>query len=226
LGNIDPSPTIPRHVREALETISLFVVEKPKTAVKFLSRMGIGGRLDRCIFVSADRLEDRTELSNILGELVAGKNIGMLSEAGCPGIADPGSAIVHAAHTRDIRVVPLVGPSSIVLALMASGMNGQQFSFEGYLPVDQQKRIARIRTIEQSTRVSGRTQVFIEAPHRNDHLFRDVLGTCHDDTLFCVAVDLTLPSEYIKTKSISAWKKDPFAMGKRPAIFLLGRSHG
>lgn len=225
LGNVDPQPTLAPHIREALESISLFAVEKPKTAARFLSRMGLGDRLERIVFVATDQLRDPRTLSELIDELIAGHDVGVLSEAGCPGVADPGSELVRAAHTRAIRVIPLVGPSSIVLALMASGMNGQEFMFHGYLPVEQPARIRSIRRLEEAARSTGATQIFIEAPHRNDHLLADLIATCNPDTSICVALDLTLPSEYIRTMEVAAWKDEPVKLGKNPAIFLIGGRH-
>jgi len=221
LGNIDPGPSIPAHVGRALDIIDLFVVEKTKTAVRFLDRMGIGERLEKCLLVTTDRLKEPDTLRELVEDLLGGRNIGVLSEAGCPGVADPGAEIVRAAHAREIPVVPLVGPSSIVLALMASGLNGQEFAFHGYLPADRSGRIAALHKLERAARSSGQTQIFIEAPHRNDHLCGDILETCRTDTLLCVALDLTLPSEYVRTKTVGAWRRSPMTIGKRPAIFLI-----
>lgn len=226
LGNSDPRQTIPQHVREAVESCRLFVVEKPKSAARFLARMGIGERLPECSLVPTSRLGERGLLTELLGELSVGHNIGVLSEAGCPGVADPGSEIVRAVHARGMVVVPLVGPSSIILALMASGLNGQEFAFHGYLPADREQRIAKLRQIEKASRTTGQTQIFIEAPHRNDHLFNDLLASCHRETELCVALDLTLPDEYIRTMSVGAWTRRPIVLGKRPAIFLINRRRG
>ncbi|HUX21905.1 MAG TPA: SAM-dependent methyltransferase [Spirochaetia bacterium] len=226
LGNTDPSQTISLRAQEAVRTIDLFVVERPKSAMRFLGRMGIGDRLEGCTLVPIDQLGDGSTLAQLLEELDSGKDVGVLSEAGCPGVADPGAEIVRAAQARELPVVPLVGPSSILLGLMASGMNGQEFAFHGYLPIERQPRVLKLRAIEQSARMDGQTQIFIEAPHRNDHLLGDILTTCRGDTMLCVALDLTLPAEYIRTKAISAWKRNPVTIGKRPAIFLLGRWQG
>lgn len=223
LGNIDPIPLTPPLAREAVETIELFLVEQPKTAAQFLSRLGLGDRLQRLTFVTLDDRTEDTTIQEVLDQAVHGRNIGVISEAGCPGIADPGAQAVRLAHQRDIRVVPLVGPSSITLALMASGLNGQSFVFHGYLPQDRAYRIERIRRIEHDSGTSRSTQIFIEAPHRNDHLLGDLLHHCKEDTLLCVAVDLTLPSEAIRTFTIGEWRKQGTVIGKRPAVFLLQR---
>lgn len=221
LGNVDPEATLSPRVREVVQSMKIFVVERPKTATKFLGRMGV--RLEECVFVPTDRLTDGTTVAELLRDLDAGNDVGVLSEAGCPGVADPGSLITRAAHERGVPVVPLVGPSSVILALMASGLNGQDFHFHGYLPLDRAKRSQAIRKIEQTARERGETQIFIEAPHRNDHLLADLISSCTASTLLCVALDLTLPGEYIRTKTISSWKGDAITLGKRPAIFLLGR---
>ncbi len=221
LGNVDPGPTLSPRVSEMVKSMRIFVVERPKTATKFLGRMGV--RLDECVFVPTDRLTDSGTVEELLRDLETGNDVGVLSEAGCPGVADPGSLITRAAHERGAPVVPLVGPSSVVLALMASGLNGQNFHFHGYLPLDHAKRTAAIRRIERTARERGETQIFIEAPHRNDHLLADLISSCTPSTLLCVALDLTLQGEYIRTKTISAWKDESVTLGKRPAIFLLGR---
>jgi 16S rRNA (cytidine1402-2'-O)-methyltransferase len=146
----------------------------------------------------------------------------VITEAGCPGVADPGAAIAALAHERDIPVVPLVGPSSILLALMASGMNGQRFVFHGYLPIDKNDKIKALLEIEKAAVRSDQTQIFMETPYRNNHILRDILQTCNGATRLCVAADLTLPTEFIKTKTMTAWKKEALPdLDKRPAIFLI-----
>lgn len=147
----------------------------------------------------------------------------ILSEAGVPGVADPGAVVVRIAHEKGIRVVPLTGPSSILLGLMASGLNGQNFCFHGYLPVKRPERIRKIREIEQSALRSGETQLFIEAPYRNDALLHDILETCQSATRLCIAADITQESEFISTKTAEAWKKKKPALHKRPVLFLLGK---
>ena len=224
LGNIDPQATIPHQAADAIATIDLFVVERVSSAARFLGRMGIGERLETCIFIPIDRLQEPETLSHLLGELERGRNVGVLSEAGCPGVADPGSVVVRAAHDRELPIVPVVGPSSIILALMASGLNGQEFAFRGYLPVDKTKRRGALRDLEATARGTNQTQIFIEAPHRNDQLLSDLLETCRPDTSLCVALDITLPSEYIRTRRIADWRRAPITIGKRPAIFLVGRT--
>ena len=221
LGNIDPGPTLSPRVSEVVKATRIFVVERPKTATKFLGRMGV--ELDDCVFVPTARLTDEATIAELLRDLETGNDVGVLSEAGCPGVADPGSLITRAAHEQGAPVVPLVGPSSVILALMASGMNGQNFHFHGYLPLDRAKRADAVRKLDRTARERGETQVFIEAPHRNDHLLTDLISNCSGSTLLCVALDLTLPGEYIRTKTISSWKSDTITLGKRPAIFLLGR---
>lgn len=222
LGNVDPHPTLAPQIAEALESIEVYVAEKPKTAARFLARIGFGERLEHVVFVPTDRLTVAAMLDELVNELEAGRNVGVLSEAGCPGVADPGSLIVRAAHARNMAVVPLVGPSSIILAVMASGLNGQEFVFHGYLPAKRSMRIEALRRLERSARATGSTQIFIEAPHRNDHLLGDITTTCRPDTLVCVALDLTLATEYIRTKAVAAWRVEKVLLGKHPAIFLVG----
>ncbi len=223
LGNIDPIPLTPPLVRATLQTIELFLAEQPKTATQFLSRLGFGDRLQHLIFVTLNDQTEDAAIQEVLDQADHGKNVGVISEAGCPGIADPGAQAVRLAHERGIQVVPLIGPSSITLALMASGLNGQSFVFHGYLPSVRTERIERIRRIEHDSGRDKATQVFIEAPHRNDHLLSDLLRHCREDTQLCVAVDLTLPSETIRTLTIGRWRKEDMVLGKRPTVFLLQR---
>ena len=153
--------------------------------------------------------------------LLEGKNIGLMSEAGCPGVADPGAVIVKLAHEKGIQVVPLVGPSSILLAVMASGMNGQSFAFNGYLPIDAQEKKSAIKQFEKLSQEKNQSQLFIETPYRNNKLIEDLIQTLHPNTQLCIACDITLPTEFIKTKSINDWKKNKVDLHKRPCIFII-----
>jgi len=161
------------------------------------------------------------EISGYLNSISEGKNIGIISEAGCPGIADPGADVVKMAHEKNIQVVPLVGPSSIFLALMASGFNGQNFAFNGYLPKERPDRIKKIKELERLAQQKDQTQLFIETPYRNTHMLEDILTSCEGSTKLCIACDITLSTEYIKTKTIAAWKKQVPDINKRPTIFLI-----
>jgi 16S rRNA (cytidine1402-2'-O)-methyltransferase len=203
-----PGPSI-----QIIKTLEDFAVENAKTARSFLGDLGMPVR-DLNIF-EIDKTKDH------LAPLRAGRPLGLLSEAGCPAIADPGAALVEAAWREGFRVVPLVGPSSILLALMASGLEGQRFAFCGYLPRDVATRKNKIRELEQRSRKEKETQIFIETPYRNDALFQALLDTCGNGTRLCVAADLTLPTESISSKTISQWRQRPSAPGKRPTVFLL-----
>jgi len=161
------------------------------------------------------------ELDTLIAPLLAGKDVGLISEAGCPAVADPGANLVRLAHRKNVRVVPLVGPSSIMLALMASGMNGQRFAFHGYLPVDKAERKRKLQELEAASRSRDETQIFIETPYRNRQLLEAMVEACHGETELCVASDLTTPAERIETKTISQWKKALPQIDKQPAVFLL-----
>ena len=162
-----------------------------------------------------------SELEALLEPLLAGYDIGLLSEAGCPAVADPGANLVRLAHQKNIRVVPLVGPSSILLALMASGLNGQRFAFHGYLPVDRGRRTATIVELEKASIAHDQTQIFIETPYRNQKMLDCLISTCRDDTLLCISANLTLENEYISTKTVREWQRALPDLNKKPAIFLL-----
>ena len=197
------------------DAFKLFVVENAKTSRAFLKELGLD-------LQSLEIREiEKSPLKELLQPIRDGQPIGLLSEAGCPAIADPGAALVEAAHAAGIRVVPLVGPSSIVLALMASGLEGQRFAFCGYLPRDAAERTRRIRELEVRSRREHETEIFIETPYRNDAMLAALLENCAPGTRLCVAADLTLPSESIRTRTVGEWKKAPFQIGKRPAVFLL-----
>jgi 16S rRNA (cytidine1402-2'-O)-methyltransferase len=207
-------------LRNAVLPLRRFVVEHPKSARQFLKSLGLP--LQELEFEVLDEHSKAHDLDRLAGWLQAGADVGLLSEAGCPAIADPGAALVARAHQLGVQVVPLVGPSSIVLALMASGLNGQQFAFNGYLPQSAPAREARIRELEQRSHQLGQTEIFIEAPYRNDALFGAIIATCRPETGLSLAADLTGPTQHISTQRIRHWHEAPAPLlHKRPAVFLL-----
>ena len=207
---------LPAPALEAVRTLRSFVVENAKTARAFLKEVEMPCRLQE---LNMSIVGEGTE--GALRKLKGGESVGLLSEAGCPAIADPGAVLVAAAQDAGVRVVPLVGPSSVVLALMASGLEGQRFAFCGYLPRDAEDRRQRIRELELRSRRGRETQIFIETPYRNDAMLAALLETLPDRTLLCVATDLTLPSEEIRTRPVARWRAARPAIGKRPTVFLL-----
>jgi 16S rRNA (cytidine1402-2'-O)-methyltransferase len=208
------------NLRNAVLPLRRFVVEHPKSARQFLKTLGLP--LQELEFEVLDEHSKAEDLDRLARWLESGDNVGLLSEAGCPAIADPGATLVSRAHRLGIQVVPLVGPSSIVLALMASGLNGQHFAFNGYLPQASPERDARIRELEERSRKLHQTEIFIEAPYRNDQLFRAITANCKPETMLSLASDLTSPTEEIKAKSIGEWQQSPPPqLHKRPTIFLL-----
>jgi 16S rRNA (cytidine1402-2'-O)-methyltransferase len=204
-----PGPTI-----EKIRSIRDFVAENAKSARAFLGALGMPVRELNILTVDGDA-------AVLLGPLRENRPLGLVSEAGCPAIADPGAALIEAAHREGFRVVPLVGPSSIVLALMASGLEGQRFAFCGYLPRADPQRRKRIAELEQHSRKGKETEIFIETPYRNDVLLSALLESCHASTRLCVAADLTLPTESIKTLTVADWRRAKALIGRRPAVFLL-----
>jgi 16S rRNA (cytidine1402-2'-O)-methyltransferase len=199
------------------------VVENAKSARAFLSAIGANPRE-----VQMAELNEHTppaDIPSLLQPLREGRSLGLLSEAGCPAIADPGAALVDAAHAGGFRVVPLIGPSAITLALMASGLEGQRFAFCGYLPRESAERAQRIKELEQRSRREEETEIFIETPYRNEALLAALLSTCAPGTRLCIAADLTLPGESIRTRAIADWRRERPAIGKRPAVFLLLAQH-
>jgi len=221
LGEDGALEVLPPATLEAVRHLNAFIVENAKSARRFLKGIGYPRPLQQARFHVLDEHTRENDLGALLAPLLAGEDCGLMSEAGCPAVADPGAALVRRAHDAGIRVTPLVGPSSILLALMASGMDGQRFAFHGYLPVDQAERALRLRALEAQAREA--TQIFIETPYRNAILLQALLENCRADTLLCVAADLTLPTEFVATRTIAAWKKKPPVLDRRPAVFLLHR---
>lgn len=221
LGDYDPAEVIPAPVLERLRTLNVFVVEETRTARRYLSRAGLKGHIEALTF---HELNEHTPPAQVeaLGSLFdGGQDVGLISEAGLPAVADPGAALVALCHRRGIRVVPLVGPSSLMLALMASGLNGQSFAFQGYLPAKTDERRAAIKALEKQSAARHQTQLFIETPYRNDAMMEDLLRCCDPRTRLCIAADITTPDETILTRTVAQWKKEPITIGKRPCVFLI-----
>jgi 16S rRNA (cytidine1402-2'-O)-methyltransferase len=213
---------LPAPVRERAGTLASYIGENAKTTRAFLKRVGTTRPIQEIEIRELNVNTPAGEIDKLLAPLLAGIDTGLVSEAGVPAVADPGALLVRRAHERGIKVVPLVGPSSILLALMASGLNGQSFAFHGYLPVDANERVKRLRELEQISRKGKQTQIFIETPYRNRTLLDALLANCAPSTLVCVAADLTLPTETIVSRAVADWKKKPAPeLHKRPAIFLL-----
>lgn len=221
LGDGDISWVIPEQVKACIERLTYFVVEHPKTARKFLKQLDCLVPLQDIKMQVLDEHTPPADILSLLEPLLAGNDVGLLSEAGCPAVADPGAGLVRMAHQKGIKVVPYVGPSSILLALMASGLNGQQFAFNGYLSIKHEARISQILALEKLSMVQDQTQIFIETPYRNQKLLALLLETCKDSSELCVACDITGAGEYIETKTVKAWKHALPDINKRPAIFLL-----
>jgi len=213
-----PQDALPSSVLETIRGLKDFAVENAKSARAFLSEVKMP------VAIRELRIQEIGEKPEaLLQPLREGRALGLLSEAGCPAIADPGAALVEAAHRERFRVVPLVGPSSLILALMASGLEGQRFAFCGYLPRDPAGRASRIKELEARSQREMETEIFIETPYRSDALLGALLESCHAQTRLCVAADLTLPTESISTREVAEWRKSKTAIGRRPAVFLLLR---
>ncbi|MBS1489477.1 MAG: SAM-dependent methyltransferase [Bacteroidetes bacterium] len=212
--------TIPPSVLTALKTIDHFLAENIRTARRYLSSLQLYNSIEPLTILLLNKDTTNEELAFLLEPLDQGKNIGILSESGCPGIADPGAMAVKWAHENNMSVIPLVGPSSILLALMASGLNGQQFAFHGYLPIEAHKQAKKIKELEKESILKNQTQLFIETPYRNNQLMKNLVQNLQPKTRLCIAFNLTGQTEFIKTKCISAWKENTPVLGKEPAIFL------
>ncbi|MFM2145268.1 MAG: hypothetical protein RL732_104 [Bacteroidota bacterium] len=215
--------TLSPAVKAAVSCCQVFYVENERSARRYLKNLWKEMVIDDYEWVLADKetIETKEVRDQFLADLRSGKNIGILSEAGCPGVADPGQYLVSLSHQQGFAVKPLVGPSSILLALMASGLNGQQFCFRGYLPIESSARLREIRNIEQTSSRQRSTEIFMETPYRNQALFDTLLNTCRKDTMLCIAANLTAPDEFIHTCSIEAWAQKKPDLHKKPALFLL-----
>lgn len=221
LGDDNISNVLPPDVVSITQQLDEFIVENEKTARHFLSTIKHTKPIREIVLKTLNEHTTDKELPVLLNALMSGKNVGLMSEAGCPGIADPGAKLAALAHQKGIRVAPLVGPSSILLSLMASGLNGQRFTFLGYIAADKNSRITQLKEIEKRSRLQE-TQIFIETPYRNQHMLEDILANCNAETRLCIACNISLADEYIVTKRIKEWKQNPLPdLHKRPTVFLL-----
>lgn len=223
----DDTGIIPTHTKEIACSLDTFIVENVREARRYLIKLGIreaGKVIDDLTFHHLDKHAQKSNFRQYLDAADNGKDIGLISDAGCPTIADPGAFLVKTAHRRGIEVVPLIGPSSILLALMASGMNGQSFAFVGYLPSKKWERVKRLQQLEKRASQHRQTQIFIEAPYRNNPLLKDLVQNCEPRTRLCVAVNISLPTQQIISQTIENWRKNTLPdLHKQPAVFLLGR---
>ena len=221
LGENEPREVIPAPVFDLLPQLQHFVVEELRTVRRYLSKAGLKGKIAELSLYELNEHTQQKDVERYVQILKEGNDVGLISEAGLPAVADPGALLVELAHKNDIEVRPFVGPSSLMLALMSSGLNGQCFAFTGYLPVKPDERRAKIRTIEKISAQLRQSQIIIETPYRNDQFFADLLATCSANTRICVAADITLQTQFIKTKSVAEWKKSLVVIGKRPCVFVL-----
>ena len=221
LGDNEPLEVLPLSVKKVMEEIDHFIVENEKSARRFIKKITPRKSQASLKLFILDKFTSALESRSYLDSCFHGTNVGLLSEAGVPAIADPGASIVMLAHIKNITVVPLVGPSSITLAMMASGLNGQNFAFNGYLPIEKLERKKAIKDLEKTSRLKSQSQIFIETPYRNENLFSDLKKVLTPSTMLCIAKNITLPSEFIKTLMISDWKKQKVDLHKQPCIFII-----
>ncbi|NDW18028.1 SAM-dependent methyltransferase [Dysgonomonas sp. 216] len=221
LGDTTIDKVLPAYNREIILQIKYFIVENIRSARRFLKKTDQSINIDELTFFELNKHTKSTDIDNYLQPMAKGFNVGVISEAGCPAIADPGADIVAIAQQKNYKVVPLVGPSSILMSLMASGFNGQSFAFHGYLPIDANERIKTIKNLEQRIYSENQTQIFIETPYRNDKLVDDIINNCRPSTKLCIAMDITCDDEFIKTLPVKNWIKQKPDMNKKPCIFLI-----
>lgn len=221
LGETTIESVLPPYNKEIILQIKHFIVEDIRSARRFLKKVDREIDIDALTFYPLNKRTTPEEISGYLKPLIAGMSMGVISEAGCPAVADPGADVVAIAQRKNLKVVPLVGPSSIILSVMASGFNGQSFAFHGYLPIDPSERIKTIKHLEQRIYAENQTQLFIETPYRNNKMAEDILNNCKPQTKLCIAADITCEGEYIKTKTVKEWKGKLPDLTKTPCIFLL-----
>ncbi len=223
LGGEQINDVIPESVQQLIVGLRHFIVEDIKSARRYLRRVDRDFPIDDSVFFELNKRTEMKDLSRFLKPAIEGHSIGVISEAGCPGVADPGAEIVAIAHEKGIRVAPLVGPSSILLALMGSGFSGQEFTFHGYLPKDRKERVKRLKDFEADTRRSGHTHLFMDTPFRNMNVLDDLLNELADTTQLCIASNITLPDESVWTMSVEKWREKAYDLSKKPAMFLIGK---
>ena len=221
LGDNDPAEVIPAGVLSMLPSISTYVVEAVRTARRDLSAAGLKGHVQDLEFHELNEHTTPEEVEALMKLFDDGRDVGLITEAGLPAVADPGAQLVRLCHRHGVEVVPLSGPSSLMLALMASGLNGQSFAFLGYLPAKTEERRQALRSIEKHSSTARQTKIFIETPYRNDSLLADILSVCKADTEVCIAANITMPDAFIRTKTAGEWKKSVPTIGKRPCVFLI-----
>ncbi|PKV52144.1 16S rRNA (cytidine1402-2'-O)-methyltransferase [Aquimarina sp. MAR_2010_214] len=225
LGDDVPLEVLPISIKKVLEQVNHYIVENEKQARRFIKKVSPSKSQRSIIINTVNKYTDTSEIPSYLTPCLNGESIGLLSDAGCPGIADPGAEVVKIAHEKGIPVTPLVGPSSILLAMMSSGMNGQNFTFNGYLPIDKNERKSTIKYLEKISLEKNQSQIFIETPYRNDKMFSDLKTILNNNTRLCIACDITLTTEYIATKTVEEWKKEEVEVDlhKRPTIYIIHR---
>ncbi len=221
LGDTEPLEVMPISVKKVVEQVDFYIVENEKSARRFIKKISPKKSQPSLTIMLLDKYADELEIRSYLDACLQGKNVGLLSEAGVPAVADPGAVIVQMAHEKGVQVVPLVGPSSILMAMMSSGMNGQNFAFNGYLPIDKGERKRAIKDLERLSKDKNQSQLFIETPYRNEKMFAELKASLTPTTRLCIAADITLPTEYIKTYTVKEWKQQQPDLHKRPAIFII-----
>lgn len=223
LGECNPEDVLPITISRTIDFIDYFIVENEKTARKCIKSTNPTKVQANLTLFTLNKHTLVSEHNKMIQPCIEGKNVGLMSEAGCPGVADPGAVIVKLAHEKGIQVIPLVGPSSILLAIMASGMNGQSFTFNGYIPIEKSEKKTFLRMLEKLSQDKNQSQIFIETPYRNNKMLEDILQALQPTTHLCIATDITLPTEFIKTMKVSEWKNTTLDLHNRPTIFIIHR---
>lgn len=225
LGEMNPEDVLPLTIKRTIDFIDDYIVENEKTARRFIKLVHPEKKQSELKISVLNKHTETSDHQEFIKPLLQGQNIGLMSEAGCPGVADPGAVIVKLAHEKGIQVIPLVGPSSILLAMMASGMNGQSFAFNGYLPIDKGEKKSALKNFEKISFEKNQSQLFIETPYRNNKLLEDLIQILQPNTNLCIACDITLPTEFIKTLAVKDWKKQKVDLHNRPCIFIIHKTY-